>query len=79
MQEVERLEAALSAGKSSALTAIDRLKSNASELRQEAAWLRRQDQEEFDSKLAALTDEVSAGFCKGLRVTGRDTWRWFAC
>lgn len=66
MEEAKRLGEELSAGKDAALKAIERLKANARELREESAWMRQQAQENHDSKLAALNGEV------GRRVGGRE-------
>lgn len=58
MQEVKRLEGELSTGKAAALTAIERLKANARELREEAALMRQQVQEDCEEKIVVLNGEV---------------------
>ena len=58
MQEAKRLDGELSTGKAAALTAIERLKANARELREEAARMRQQAQEDHEEKMAVLNGEV---------------------
>lgn len=58
MRETKRLDEELSTGKAAALTAIERLKANAKEMREEAAWMRKQAQEDHEGKMAVLNGEV---------------------
>lgn len=66
MQEVKRLEGELSTGKAAALTAINRLNANAREMREEAAWMRQQAQEDHEGKMAELNGEVGGVMSLGL-------------
>lgn len=55
---MEKVEGMLSAGKQAALKAIDRLETNAREMRAEAAMLREEDHADHEAKMATLNGEV---------------------
>lgn len=58
-QEVQRLEGMLSAGKQAALKAINRLETNAREMRLEAAMMQQEEQAHHQAKMATLSAEVT--------------------
>lgn len=64
---VRKLEGELESGKQAALAAINRLKTNASEFREEAASMRRAQLADHQAKMDALNAEVT----RGCRTLGR--------